>query len=464
MKILLIRPLSPPNYPLVSFPLGLAYLASSLEKHGHVARILDMPVEKMSAAEFKDLLLSGGFGLIGISCMTVEYNSALGTAEQIKNLLPDTPVVFGGPHPSADPSRVIINPFVDLVVVGEGEAALTELVNAVEEGDPLDRIDGLIFKRDSAPVFNKPRDLIKNVDEIPFPAIHLLNLDEYYKYQIPRLVPKRKRYMSIFTSRGCPYGCIYCHKIFGKKYRARSPHNVLDEIRLLYNKYGIREFIIEDDNFTMNLNRAKKICDLLIEEKLDISVQFPNGIRADRMDEELMSKLKQAGAHSMSIGVESGTLRIQDFIRKGLDLNKVRETISLAKKYKIKTNGFFMMGFPGETTNEMLETINFARSLELDTADFSIATPYPYTELMEISIKKGYLKTMDFDKFDVKTPNLETEDFNSDDLKRLQRRAYISFYFTPKRLIKILLKILTDYNYFKRYAHGLAKHVLRGRY
>jgi radical SAM superfamily enzyme YgiQ (UPF0313 family) len=464
MNVLLVRPPSPPHYPLVSFPLGLAYLAAVLEKNGHSATIIDMPVKKMEDVRLRETLARERFGLVGISCMTIEYTSALDLSGVIKDALPGVPVVFGGPHPSADPTETMKNEYVDFVVMGEGEETLLGLVRALETGSPLEAVNGLAFKKNGSTVLNERRDVIRDLDSIPFPALHLLKLDEYYTFQIPRLVPKRKRYMSLFTSRGCPYGCIYCHKIFGKKYRARSPQNVLEEIKILYHNYGVRELIIEDDNFTMDLERAKKICDMIVAEGLDVAIQFPNGVRADRMDEELMAKLKKAGAHSMSIGIESGVKRVQGIIKKGLDLDKVRRTVELASKYGIRTNGFFMLGFPGETKEEIRATIAFARGLKLDTADFSIATPYPYTELMEMSIARGYLKGRDFSVFDVKTPNLETEDFSSDDLKKLQKQAYLSFYGAPLRLIKTLLKMVGDYHYFKRYLRGLKRHVLKGGY
>lgn len=346
MKVLLIRPPAPPNYPLASFPLGLAYLASYLESGKHIVKICDCHIEKMDSINFLERLKKEEFDVVGISCMTIEYSIACEIAKLVKSIRPECLIVFGGVHPSNAPTETIKNAFIDYVVIGEGELTLCQLITAIENNYYIDNIDGLVFKQNGEIKYNNPRKFIEDLDEVPFPAYHLLSLERYYNYSTPpRLSLKRKRYMSIFTSRGCPYNCIFCHKNFGIKFRSRSPNNVFTEIKFLYEKYSIREFVIEDDNFTMDLLRAKNFCDLIIENNLDISVQFPNGIRADRIDEELMSKLSQIGTHTISIGIESGVSRIQKLIRKNLDLTSVKTTIGLAKKYNILTNGFLMMDF-----------------------------------------------------------------------------------------------------------------------
>jgi anaerobic magnesium-protoporphyrin IX monomethyl ester cyclase len=311
----------------------------------------------------------------------------------VKETCPDVPVVFGGPHATGDPKGTVSHNEVDFVVVGEGEETLIELVAALSNGKRLDKIDGLAFKKANGEiVLNAPRKPIADVDSIPFPEFGLLPLSKYFEFpEMHGMLKQRKRFMPILTSRGCPFGCIYCHNIFGKRYRPRSPENVIQEILMLYHQYGIREFHIEDDTFNVNLERAKAICDLIARHRLDIAIQFPSGLRADLMDEQLMRKLKQVGTFMIAIGLETASPRIMRLINKRLDIKKVKETVDMAVKNRIKIWGYFMIGFPGETGREMEQTIAFAKALNLHFASFSIVTPFPGpNSLSNLRTKRKY--------------------------------------------------------------------------
>ncbi|MGW8178898.1 MAG: B12-binding domain-containing radical SAM protein, partial [bacterium] len=225
----------------------------------------------------------------------------------------------------------------------------------------------------------------------------------------------------MFTSRGCPWRCTYCHDLFGKKFHPRSPENVLAEIEMLYQTYQIQEFMIEDDIFNFDMDRAKKICDLIVESKMQIALQFGNGVRLERLDQELIQKLAAAGTHHMCIAIESASPRIQKVMRKNLKLHQVKDVVRWCKENGIETLGFFMMGFPTESIEEIKMTIRFACETQLDEALFSIVVPYAGTEMSRQVMAEQLCG--DSDQFDL-VPRIRTSEFDIKILKKYQRTAY----------------------------------------
>lgn len=453
MKVLLIKAAT--TYP----PIGLAYLAAVLQQHGTEVEILDYVVEGYTPERLKQELPEKLPDLVGINCLSFNVSPSFELARMVKEVLPDVPVVFGGAHASADPIGTVRHPEVDFVVVGEGEETLVELVDVLSNGKTLEQVDGLVFKKGNGEVvLNRPRKPIEDLDSIPFPEYSLLPLDKYFEFpEMHGMVKSRKRFMPILTSRGCPYGCIYCHRTFGKRYRARSPENVIQEILILYHQYGIREFHIEDDTFNLNLNRAKAICALIMQHQLDIAIQFPNGLRADRMDEELIEKLKQAGTFMIALGVETASPRIMRMIKKHLDITKVEDIVNLAVKNGIRTWGYFMLGFPGETLEEMEETIAFAKSLNLHFVSFSIVTPFPGTELFEqLEHKEEILRCVyEIGILSFSYPIVQLSELSNSEIISLWKRAKRGFY-NPKRILRIVLTIRSGREiayYWRKFRH-----------
>ena len=242
-----------------------------------------------------------------------------------------------------------------------------DLMRAWEQGRPLDTVEGIVFRREDGQIVRTPpRPVIEDLNRMPLPAYHLMDLEPYIRAeQVSEFTGQFHRSMELSTSRGCPYLCIYCHPIFGKKFRGRSPENVMNDILLLHNKYQVREFVIWDDTFTMDVQRAKAICDLIVAAGLKIHLQLRGGVRVERMDEELMSKLKMAGAETMAVGVESAVDRIQKLIKKNLSIRKVDNFLDLTEKYRMTTIGLMMLGFPGETLAEAKESIRWACASKL---------------------------------------------------------------------------------------------------
>jgi len=438
MKALLINPPSKfeKSTPL---PLGLLYIASYLEKNGHKVKIIDMKVEEIPLSKLKMEILDFGPDYIGIKCLTYEAKTVYSLSDFIKKIDKKYKIVLGGPHASANPREVINEKSVDYVVSGEGEITFEELL----EGITPSKIKGLVYKAGKSIKENPPREFIQDLDKMPLPAYHLIEVKKYFNNPYAHAFFKaRKNISQIFTSRGCPFQCIYCHKIFGKTIRYHSAERVLKEIHLLYNLYGVREFQIEDDSFNVDMNRAKKIMSLIKQSGMKIKISFPNGIRADFIDEDLVRKMRDAGVYSICFGVESGDKEIQKFIRKNLNLEKVNAAIKLSTKYGILTTGYFMMGFLDETKKQMMNTIQFAKNSKLHMATFFKVIPYPNTELYSLAKERGltlsnnpgdYTYTFSTMK-DIKMSKVDSQELDS-----LIKKAYFSF-FSPLRMIRLGLK------------------------
>jgi len=438
MKVLLLNPQSD-TQKATPFPLGLMYLASYLEKFNHEVKIIDLKSQKLTKQKLKEETLEFAPNFIGIRCLTFESASAYSLARFMKSLLPKTAVILGGPHASAKPLEILQQKPVDYVVIGEGEITLKEIVSKKRPST----IKGIGYKEKGKIKFTQPRDYIKNLDEIPFPAYSKIDMQEYFNNPYTHAFFKaEKKIGQIFTSRGCPFHCIYCHKLFGKTIRFRSAENVLKEIELLYHQYGIREFQIEDDSFNVNMNRAKSIMNLIIKSNMKIKISFPNGIRADFVDEELAQNMKKAGVYSVCFGIESGDLEIQKFIEKNLDLSRVKKAIELTTKNGIMTTGYFMIGFLGETREQVIRTIQFAKNSKLHMATFFKVIPYPNTKLYDLAKEQGFNmsnRPEDYTYTFSTMSNLNLSKVNSQELENLIKRAYREF-FSPLRIMRLGLK------------------------
>jgi len=460
MNILLIR--AKPTFMdmIVGIPIGLVYIAPIAEKRGHHVEILDLALESDPHPVLLRKLQERQWDLAGLSCMTPEFEGAEIAARQIKEFDPRLPIIFGGQHPTIVPEHAVSQEFCDFVCIGEGEETFGQFLDAWSSREDVSQVLGLAYKgKEGQPQRNGPRPAIEDVDGIPIPAYHLLEMDRYAEADSARYTPKYKRATQIFTSRGCPWHCTYCHDLFGKRFRARSPENVLEEMRLLYDTYRIQEFMVEDDIFNFDMDRAKKICDLIVESGMKVALQFGNGIRLERMDEELVRKLAAAGTHHVSIAIESASPRIQSLSRKNLKLHMVKDVVGWTRKYGINTLGFFMIGFPGETVEEIKMTIRFACETELDEALFSIVIPYAGTEIRSQVIRMGmYDEGAEVDNLRG-VIRIETPDFDFKTLKRLQRKAYMMFFLTRLRFLKMLPKLFSLRS-SKRYLRAIERNFL----
>jgi len=441
-RILLVNPPIPHEIELYSTagfvapPLGLAYLAAVLEKDGYKVEIFDLPALNIKLDKFRREVEKRSPDIVGVTATTSTVKAAYETIKVVKQASPETLTVLGGAHVTFMPERTMIEcPYVDVGCIGEGEYTFLELVKTVENEGCLEEVRGIVYRdRNGLIRRTSPRPYIENLDMLPFPARHLLPMDKY------KVFNKNMVLGTILTSRGCPFNCIFCSSslLFGKKFRARSPKNVVDEIEQFQETYRTRYIEFIDDTFTLDKKRAEEICREIIRRGLDVS--WVCSCRVDLISKELMKLLKKAGCRMIYFGVESGVQRILNIMRKGIKIEQVFKVIRWAKEVGLETVASFILGIPGETMKEALQTIKFAKKLDPDYAQFSIATPFPGTELYKIAKRDGLLLTEDWSKYTVLKPVMRTKELTVEQLQKLIKKAYFSFYLRPKTILRYDIK------------------------
>lgn len=438
MRILMVKGSSfNREVPQVSYPLGLMYMASYLRtrQSDHEIEILDLRCHRQPFNLLRQRMQSLDPQIIAISALTCEAESLHRIAAIAKNRSSEIVVAVGGPHISACTNDVTEDQNVDVLVVGEGEETFVELVQALEDGKGLSGIAGTAWRMNGEMKWGPLRAPIADLDSIPFPAWDLIDIDLYARFGRAGNI-KRGRFLPLFTSRGCPYQCYYCHNLFGKSFRSRSAGNVVEEIRQIVEKYGVTDIEIYDDIFNLDLDRAKAICKKLLELDLSLSLAFPNGVRADQLDHELVKLLAAAGTTNLAVAVETASQRLQKRIGKNLNLERVHQAISWADEAGIVTNGYFMLGFPGETSEEIRQTISYAETTDLFFASFFIVTPYPGTPLWDETMSETDSSSLDFSNYNYLSGYFNLSEMSGDELRRLQKEAYRRFY--SKKRWKIL--------------------------
>ncbi len=407
--------------------------------------IFDTSLVNLSIREIQERIERFSPFLVGLSALTCEAELVHKIAEIVKEINRNTIVVVGGPHASIASEYLLQDKNIDYTVIGEGERTIVELLKALECNDNISVVDGISYRVDNEIVHTKAREYIKDLDTIPFPAWDLIDIKEYTKHPNWNGILKEKYYMPIITSRGCPFSCTFCHNIFGKKFRVRSPENVFSEIITLYQNYGVKEFHIIDDVFNFDAERVKKLCSLIIDAKIKISLAFPNGLRADIMTEELIAMLKKAGTYKINYAIETASSRIQHMIKKGLNIERAQEIIEVTTKKGIITAGYFMLGFPTETIQEMQDTINLAINCNLDIAYFFKVTPYLETELYKTIVKSPFpipQTVATFSDLHFYSAAQSCAEISIDQLNNLILEAQHKFYLNPKRIIRLMSKSL----------------------
>jgi len=440
LKVLLINPKIDLPIDVRSSPsLGLAYLAAMSEQRGDEVRVLDMDVED---TPLRQVVREHVPEVIGITANTIQIAGAWRAARELKHITHAT-VVLGGPHPTFLPAESVERPEIDIVVRGEGELSWVDLCAHLEKADSLDRVRGITYQGDGAVIDNPDRPVIEDVDSLPFPSYHLFKMDRYTNLQ-PTLDHIGGPSYPILSSRGCPYRCTYCSQILPRRWRARSPENVVEEWRWLVKDLGAKEIGVLDDSFNIDRGRVLAICDLIIAQGLNhVPWIMINGIRANLVDEELLGRMREAGCIRTAFGVESGNQRILDtVIDKHLALDQVRAAFKAAKSVGMETIGFFIIGLPGETEETMEDTIRFACELDPIVANFSMATPFPGTEMYRQVLENGRLLVNDWGDFAFfeNKAQFESDDMPAELVERKWREAYRRFYLRPRRVARTLLR------------------------
>lgn len=425
-------------------PLGIAYIAAVLEKEGYPVKIIDCKALGLSSEGTKQLLLKEKADIVGVTAMTPTIHGVLETARHAKEA--GSLTIIGGAHIMALPNETMSYDFVDFGINGEGEYVMLNLVKALESKKDYSDIEGLIYKdkKTGKAVINKPA-IVKNLDELPFPARHLLPNHKY------SCVIARRAIQPVLTSRGCPYQCGFCSKLPSDTLcRQRDPKLVVDEIEECIRRFGAEEIMITDDTFTLKRDHAVAVCNEMISRGLKIPWQTPT--RVNHVDLELLKLMKKAGCRIIRYGVESGNDEVLKTMRKGITKDQVRKAFRWTKEAGIDTFAFFIIGYIGETPETITETINFAKELDPTWVMFLLATPFPQTNLFDLASGQGlvdpnYWAEYTLGKRNDRIPYLVPE------ADKWMAKAYRSYYIRPKFVIKALKKMRSA-DTIKKYITG----------
>jgi radical SAM superfamily enzyme YgiQ (UPF0313 family) len=428
-----------PPYPIGShlhppfLPLGLGYLAAVLEKNGYEVDVIDCQAQRLTLEDFKKEISQRQPTLVGVTSTTLTYKSALQITRIAKEAHPSCVTALGGSHVTFWDDKALQEcPELDVVVRKEGEETLLELVRRVEAGESFHDVAGTTCRRDGEIVKNPDRPYIENLDALPFPALHLWPIESLRQFG--------EVIFPLTTSRGCVYWCNFCTavRMFGRRYRMRSPKNVADELESLHKNFGAEHFTFYDDAFTVDQSRTEEICSEILNRKLKI--RWNCETRVDMVTKDLLRKMKQAGCTDVWFGVESGSQRVINAMDKGILIEQTERAFKWAKEVGLMTVANVILGFPTETKETAWETIKLVEKLNPNDVGYYIATPYPGTPMYENVKEKGLLKITDFDKYDTATPTFEIPTLSMKELREIREQAFQRFYLRPTYILNVLVK------------------------
>ncbi len=420
-------------------PLGLLYVAAYAEQIPDcVAQVLDCQAEQVTHDALSGRLALAAPDVVGIQVMTFTLIDAIMVARTVRQTCPEALIVVGGPHPTIFPEETIRMPEIDVVIPGEGEFLFASLLQAIAANDAPESVEGVLTKRQ--PYFTKGLTYIHDLDVLNMPARHLI---DQTKYTSP--LAMKNPLTTIMSSRGCPARCMFCDRPqMGKKFRMRSAVNVVAEMRQCHEQFGINEFLFYDDTFTVNKQRVFDVCNLLLQDGL--RVHWDIRARIDTVTPEMLRQLRKAGCHRIHYGVETGSPRIQTRLKKHLNLGTVREVFHITKQEGIEVLGYFMIGCPDETPDDLQATFDLIRTLPMDYAHIGIFTPYPGTEIYREALEQGIYATDYWREFACQptpdfTPRYWNQYFSDADLLQYSKLAYKQFYSRPSYIIQRLFKL-----------------------
>ena len=422
----------------LEYPIYLAYAVAILEESGVNVEFIDAVADDLSTQAYVNTAKKINPRIILMECSTPSINHDLSTAKKLKEAITDTFVVLIGPHPTYFHQEILTeNTFIDAIVRGEFEHTIRDLsLNIMNDGE-LKGVKGISYRDNNVVYVNDDRPLIKNLDTLPFPARDRVKSNSYRE-----AVFTGKKCTTIISSRGCPYGCVFClwpRTMYGRKFRARSPTNVVDEVEHVVREHDIDEIYFDDDCLTLNKTRLMKICKGIRER--DIDVKWMCQSRVDNIDEELLGEMKKAGCHYIKYGVESGSQEMLNLMKKGITLEAARKAFRLTRKMGIKTQAFFLIGLPWETEETFRNTVEFAKELKPDSAQFAVVVPHPGTELYNLCVEKGWLKFDSWEDFDCRKALIETKNLSTKEVEKYRVQAYKAFYFRPSYILRTTLKL-----------------------
>ncbi len=454
MKISRILLIAPPAYTFKSGrditplpPMGLGYLASVARGMGIEVRILDCLMRGWNhEEELNDRLVRVGLAdadiekylvdfnpdLVGINCQfSRQYKIHHNLFSLIKRVKPDCITVAGGAHVSVCPEEVLNDLACDFILLGEAEESFKDLILKLQQGVDISTVDGLGWKKNGKININEKKHWVTDLDLIPFPAYDIMEIDRYFGLTPSHGYRHKERFCPIITSRGCPAKCTFCSalRVWGNKFRFRSVDNVIAEMRLLKDKYGIEELMFEDDNVTANPTRAMELFLRMEKESFNFVWDTPNGVGAWSMDVKMIDQMKRSGCIKLNFPVESGSKRVLSaIIRKPLDLDKVKILINHCQKINLDYGMFLVIGLPGEKLRDMWASFRFAADCGVYVPHISVATPYPGTELFNTCKAQGYFaREFTLDDLFITSFSIRTPDWNEVDIRKmlLKGRLYL---------------------------------------
>ena len=452
-----------------TMPLGIGYIAAVLRMNGFEdLRVVDSPALKYGFEDVRREVRKFQPDIVAITAKTPLIRKAARVAEIVKAESGAT-VVLGGIHPSSMPDQCAQIPGIDVVVRGEGEYGMLDLAKAVRDNVPKEewkKIAGITYRYGGKTISTLPRPPIADLDTLPFPAWDLFPVGKKGAYK--QHVGEMEDFMTMVTSRGCPWQCIYCENsmdaLFGRTYRYRSAENTVREVETILDRYGSKEIVFYDDLFTVNQPRVRKFCNLIIKKGLKFNWKIES--RVDLVTPDLLALMKKAGCSEIAYGVETGSEVILKEIHKQSSLPQAVKAFKMTKEAGIDSLAYMMIGFPSETRKTINMTIQFAKSLNPDYVEWAIATPYPKTLLHELAKKEGLIEEGDWEKYcftgDRAQPVMRTIELSPIELKSELARCVRSFYLRPNFILKHLLKSY-KWSVLKRNISGL-RQVLKWSY
>ena len=441
------RKINSKNFGVLQPSLGLAYIAGFLKSRGHSVKIFD---GSFSADIFKDIkkhLYEFSPDFVGITATTPQIDCAFKIAEYIKGTAPSVKIILGGFHVSALPKESIANPHVDIIVYGEGEITLSDIV----EGKDINEIRGIYFREDGKIRINPPRPLIEDLDSLPFPLWEQLSVKSYYYFP--------EKAVGIISGRGCLYNCSFCASpvINQHRYRMRSPRNFVDEIEWLYKNFGVKYLFFVDETFTIDQGRTEEICSLIFKKNLPL--KWTCDTRADHLTKDMLKIMKFAGCRSVRIGVESADDRVLKATGKNVTLAQVERAVSWAKEFGIKTTAYFLLGLPYETESSLAKTLIFSKKLKTDLAHFTMLVPLPGTRVWDIAKEGKILRPTakdwsEYTRYDKAI--VESNHLSAPQLFKYHRRMISSYYLNPGYALRRLSNIRSFKELHEFFTGGVA--------
>lgn len=422
------------SFQYVMVPISLPSIAGLLREKGHELRIVDSMVEDYGIAEVKEEIRRFDPSLIIVDMSTVTYFGDAATIEALKEG-EDYHIAAIGTHVTALPEATLKETKLDSVIRGEPEETSLCLADALENANKLSEVEGISFRQNGQILHNPSRPFIENLDQLPFPARDLIKNDRY------TMPVSNRPYTLVITSRGCSHNCIFCtaRQYYGCRLRKRTPKNIVDEIEEIIKRFGITDITMWSDTFTLDREFVVGVCNEI--KRRGLGFNWMTNSRVDRVDKGLLKLMKEAGCSMLSFGIESGSQRILNNVRKGTTLEQAEQVFIWTKELGIETIAHFILGLPGETKETIAETIRFARKLDPDYPQFYGAIPFPGTEFYELAANNGWITTNDWSKYELNQAIVSTPSLSVEQLGRARKKAFRSFYLRPRYIGKTLAKL-----------------------